>query len=157
MPVAAPMMVECDHPLVELRRFIMSNGSEHIVRQCQVCGRRTDGAFVPKALVWDVANLPLFDRSIQERYAEAQVQSLSGLRPELRDSYYESDAWRAVRAARLLHDGFRCVCCGKQADQVHHLHYHTFREENMSDLISVCRACHEAIHAPWLCRRRGKR
>lgn len=63
------------------------------------------------------------------------------------DLYLRSDAWKALREATLKRDGFRCVRCNRPAEQVHHLTYDRWQEEELSDLVSLCRPCHEKEHA----------
>lgn len=57
--------------------------------------------------------------------------------------YIHSNGWRKKASRRLEMDGHICqVCCG-EATEVHHLTYDRFRNEEMSDLVSLCRKCHE--------------
>jgi len=63
------------------------------------------------------------------------------------DSYLTSDAWKAKRYQRLGLDGFSCQGCGATGSlDVHHRHYVTLGSEDMTDLVSVCRFCHDEIH-----------
>ncbi len=58
--------------------------------------------------------------------------------------YIKSREWAAKRAERLQIDNGRCVVCGKEAAQVHHLHYETLGSEDpLNDLISVCSYHHK--------------
>ena len=48
-------------------------------------------------------------------------------------------------------DNYKCCMCGQDNEhtrlQVHHLHYRTLGEENpMTDLVSLCKSCHEKLH-----------
>ncbi len=60
--------------------------------------------------------------------------------------YLASDHWKLVRDKRLQMDNYRCWCCDKKATQVHHITYDRVGREPMSDVISVCKTCHSAIH-----------
>lgn len=48
-------------------------------------------------------------------------------------------------------DNYKCCMCGQTNEntrlQIHHLHYRTLGNENpMTDLATVCPACHEKLH-----------
>ena len=60
--------------------------------------------------------------------------------------YLKSDEWKIKREERLVIDKYTCVICKEEAEQVHHLTYIRVKNEDMNDLISVCRKCHEVIH-----------
>lgn len=63
--------------------------------------------------------------------------------------YLTSPEWKALRDARIEIDGGRCADCGHPAECVHHLHYRTWRREDIhSDLVSLCNSCHYARHFP---------
>lgn len=70
-------------------------------------------------------------------------------------AYLASPRWRAKRAAAFASQGRRCRGCGATGMlDVHHLSYKRFGgRERPTDLVVVCRACHERIHA--LVRREG--
>jgi hypothetical protein len=59
------------------------------------------------------------------------------------DRYIHSAAWRAKADARLEMDDHVCQVCGGEATDVHHLTYDRFGREDMGDLVSLCRRCHE--------------
>lgn len=66
--------------------------------------------------------------------------------PEYR-AYMGSDAWAAKRWQRLTIDGFRCQHCHSRVGlQVHHLSYKHLGHEPMSDLVTLCHACHQRVH-----------
>lgn len=59
--------------------------------------------------------------------------------------YLMSNEWKWKRDERLAIDS-KCSICGRPFDlQVHHMTYSNFPNENMTDLITVCRKCHEKI------------
>lgn len=64
--------------------------------------------------------------------------------------YYKSTHWRSTRERRLELDGHRCAHCksdgGGEPLHVHHWRYDLFNEQIL-DLVSLCRPCHERIHA----------
>lgn len=64
--------------------------------------------------------------------------------PGRRPVDYASAQWKAMRAARLRHDGGLCVFCKCAAEEVHHVSYENVGEERIEDLRSLCRTCHDA-------------
>ena len=72
------------------------------------------------------------------------------------DRYIHSAAWRDTANRRLDQDEHTCQVCGSDATDVHHLTYERFGHEDMHDLVSLCRKCHEKAEAlydpsviPW--------
>ncbi len=58
--------------------------------------------------------------------------------------------WEKIRAVILKRDGYACRCCGVgRFPEVHHISYAILGIEELAPdwLITVCRNCHEAIHA----------
>lgn len=66
-------------------------------------------------------------------------------------AYLDSPQWKAIKRQRLAIDRYTCQSCNQSglSLEVHHLHYRTFKSESLSDLVSVCRNCHEAIHRKY--------
>lgn len=67
--------------------------------------------------------------------------------------YLQSDDWKYKRNNRLLYDK-KCSICGRPFDlEVHHVTYKNVPYEKMSDLLTVCRNCHQRIEdhkaQPW--------
>ena len=62
--------------------------------------------------------------------------------------YLQSQEWRDIRYRVLVRDCFACRCCGAAAAQVHHLSYSAavMAGEDDSQLMSLCRKCHEDKH-----------
>jgi hypothetical protein len=60
--------------------------------------------------------------------------------------YLRSDAWREKRRLVLERDGYRCHLWQQHvATEVHHTTYAHLGHEPLEDLLSLCRACHQAI------------
>lgn len=60
--------------------------------------------------------------------------------------YINSETWRKKRQARLKMDGNKCrTCHSKERLEIHHVTYERFGDEDLDDLITLCRQCHEAI------------
>lgn len=63
------------------------------------------------------------------------------------DDYINSDKWQRRRANRMAIDNNECKLCFSKAKlHVHHITYDNFGNEPMSELITVCKSCHEKIH-----------
>lgn len=65
------------------------------------------------------------------------------------NEYINSMLWQEKRTERLKIDNFRCAKCGSVYNlQVHHLRYPKLlgTEKAESDLITLCKSCHEGIH-----------
>ncbi len=62
--------------------------------------------------------------------------------------YMRSDGWELKRKERLKIDKYTCQHCKAKNTElhVHHLTYKRFTNEEMSDLITLCKKCHDAVH-----------
>lgn len=65
----------------------------------------------------------------------------------------KSEQWQRKKAERLKIDNCTCVMCGrpestcKNGLQMHHITYERLGNENiLTDLVSLCPACHVKIH-----------
>ena len=62
-----------------------------------------------------------------------------------RKEYLDSPAWEMKRNAIMKRDGYQCVC-GAKATEVHHKTYDNIGKELLSDLVFLCKVCHERAH-----------
>lgn len=70
------------------------------------------------------------------------------------DAFYKSKAWKSLRLEALQRDNYLCVECLKNgkitpADTVHHikpLRIDQTGAEDLNNLETVCRACHNKLH-----------
>ena len=64
--------------------------------------------------------------------------------------YLKSLRWQGLRSKRLKLDEYTCQDCSKELTttnaHVHHLTYKRLGDERMSDLVTLCRSCHELRH-----------
>lgn len=61
--------------------------------------------------------------------------------------YIQTQAWEEMRQKVFRRDGFKCVICNEAKDlNVHHITYENLGAEKVSDLVTLCRNCHEDIH-----------
>lgn len=63
-----------------------------------------------------------------------------------RSAYLHTDHWKDVSARRKDKDGRCLLCDGVDNLECHHIHYDTLFQENLRDLMTVCRPCHRRIH-----------
>jgi len=63
------------------------------------------------------------------------------------NAYLETPQWQTLRLAVFKRDGYLCQHCHKaRATDAHHLTYVRMGHEDLADLLSVCKSCHETIH-----------
>lgn len=65
-----------------------------------------------------------------------------------KQAYLKSSQWQALRKFVLKRDAYTCQSCRISGIslEVHHITYIRLGNEYTSDLVSVCRDCHQAIH-----------
>lgn len=67
-------------------------------------------------------------------------------RNEYRQEYLKSEEWKQLRAL-ILKSNPKCQCCqNTQATDAHHMTYRNIVDIQPSDLLPVCRKCHDYIH-----------
>jgi hypothetical protein len=64
------------------------------------------------------------------------------------NAYMKSDRWDKKRRKRLEIDKYKCQDCFRRDRplDVHHLTYDRLGYEDMGDLLSLCRECHNSRH-----------
>ena len=65
------------------------------------------------------------------------------------ENYLKSPAWKVKRGAVIQRDGGQCVCSA-QATEVHHKTYNNIGKEPLSDLVALCKECHDREHEPYV-------
>jgi 5-methylcytosine-specific restriction endonuclease McrA len=61
--------------------------------------------------------------------------------------YLQTPEWKAIREKKLKESGFRCQLCNQSGElNVHHRTYERRGNEELQDLIVLCRGCHETFH-----------
>lgn len=62
-------------------------------------------------------------------------------------AYLKSDYWKDIREKVHERDGYRCRICNLPNDIcVHHRTYKFVGNENMGELITLCKSCHNRYH-----------
>lgn len=162
--IAPPM--PCLH--LSNKRFVWrrySNGGLRYGMQCLECGAFPNISFKP-AWVGEKRCLEVhgrrhtdavegedrLTRDIRARrdahwnaYWAAQAEARAGWFDWYAE-YLASFAWTYKRQQALDRDEGKCRGCGAPATEVHHLTYKRVGFEDLDDLLSVCRACHEGLH-----------
>lgn len=68
-------------------------------------------------------------------------------RQEYREEYLRSDEWKVLRAKVML-PGARCFkCTVRSATDPHHMRYRSIVDVRPSDLVPLCRDCHEFVES----------
>lgn len=62
-----------------------------------------------------------------------------------REVYLKSDHWHELRSRKLKQNP-KCERCPARACDVHHVNYRNIFDVQLSDLLSLCRPCHEREH-----------
>ena len=93
-----------------------------------------------------VSNAPLFNSALKLHPHERLIEFSKQMKNIDYEEYITSHEWRSKRDQRLKIDNNKCQSCGKPAQQVHHLSYRRFKNEEMIDLISLCMDCHDKQH-----------
>lgn len=61
--------------------------------------------------------------------------------------YIKSDKWKAKRLECLKRDNFQCQKCGTAKNLViHHWTYDRLGNEDLGDIVTLCKDCHKKIH-----------
>jgi hypothetical protein len=61
-------------------------------------------------------------------------------------NYLQSDHWKSLRLAAIACWGDRCSNCSVPKVDIHHLRYGTLYDVSTSDLMPLCRRCHDEVH-----------
>lgn len=156
------VLLPCGHPQAEPRKKIKAgNGQPYYRIQCPDCGaplsphlsfdvvedfRTTFGPIRP----WDAAR--------EEAWLEKRLRFGRWIADHINaerhawwwreyDAYLRTPEWAAKREIVLTRCKRVCEACGSaRATDVHHLNYKRVGEELDTDLLGLCRECHDTIH-----------
>lgn len=142
----------CGSKELKFVRYIISNGRTNIRQQCFDCGCLFTLNF-KFSLFEDIEKLPLWDAEKRGEFYDQNIERSKKKKQYLkkglsyyRDEYLKSDEWKEKRKRILERDQGNCRCCGQKANDIHHITYARVYREKDTDLIAVCRNCHEKIH-----------
>lgn len=101
----------------------------------------------------EVPHTPSKLKTFEELYADMPDISLKEINlpayiAQTKKTYIESPQWQILRKKILKRDQYTCQGCGINGVplEVHHITYINYESEQLSDLVSVCRDCHQTIH-----------
>lgn len=137
-----------------VRKDWESGSGFNINRQCMNCGYADCSRHFPHTVEY----LGMFNIELNDEYYRKESERFRSEQSEKRtfelqqwhnenDPYYKSEKWRRKRDYVLKRDSYLCqMCLTNRAIDVHHTTYIHFGNELTSELISVCRGCHNVIH-----------
>ena len=149
----------CKHPRKEIRKQLVKRvgkPSYLMGEQCLNCGFWRK---VPALKGSHLAMLPERDYALETDGRERLHATWQGLIAQEQqqqnaqwwrwyNQYLESPEWRMKRKQVLLRAKGMCEGCQAQvATQVHHLTYAHVGKELLFELVAICNACHEIVHA----------
>ena len=147
----------CDNHVLRYAKWPQGNGYR-IMQQCITCGQTQGTAVKQSKLNCSVDELhygeplrQLYEKAVNEKRKELYERSNNENAIERRNRYemaLSSPHWKYIRQKVLKRDNHICqACLDAKAEEVHHLHYENLGNETALELVSVCKTCHEKIHA----------
>lgn len=96
---------------------------------------------------YDGIPFPRWDRAYRAwREFGIKREQISDRRDYYRSVYLKSDHWKDLRARKLARHKI-CEVCGRMGKlDVHHVSYRELYDVVETDLVAVCRRCHDEIH-----------
>jgi|CXWL01.1.fsa_nt_gi 5-methylcytosine-specific restriction endonuclease McrA len=84
-----------------------------------------------------------------ERYEISRRSSMQVLKTMVYSEYLKTPHWQERRKKHLKSTGFRCQVCNASnvTLDVHHRTYERRGQEHYTDLLSLCRSCHDLFHS----------
>jgi len=99
---------------------------------------------MPKEAVYQLGLWP--DASFDGNRTRNFRRTPQRARHDYRQVYGSTPQWQCRRSEPILRDKFRCQRCGRERRlQIHHLSYAHLGDEYPSEIVSLCRSCHEKV------------
>lgn len=96
---------------------------------------------------WFVASLPGIESVIVSGIADAGHEIDRWLYKKSYHLYLKTPEWKVLRHQALRRANYQCALCTCTGNlQVHHRHYRNVGNEEIEDLIVLCRNCHAKHH-----------
>lgn len=145
----------CPHVNREIRYRIIKDGRPTYVSQCVRCGN-TSTPIKAAVAKRQASAIPEYDYDLEQKWRAAKSLAYDAVRktikPQLKaeyEAYLRSSEWKALREQVFRRCSEVCELCEEAAaEEVHHLTYERIGHEELSDLMGVCKPCHELIHGP---------
>jgi len=142
----------CGNKRLEIVKYQISNGQYRKAKMCINCMKSFGNV---KNDPNHFISVSYDEREEIKRRRDGEVgnlfEQINKSRPPFHSyyrNYLQSNEWKKKRLERLKLDGFKCQMCHQHKGQldVHHTTYDTLYNENINDLITLCRPCHAKIH-----------
>lgn len=92
---------------------------------------------------------------VARTYHAVKLEWTTDQRDWYRNVYLNSPHWKELRQRKLAEKP-NCELCGGTATDIHHVKYKSIFDVELHDLVSVCRPCHDGIHAAFHVQRRKR-
>jgi len=147
----------CDHPKVEIRYKLASNGVKMFKNQCVRCGR-TDKNWIPHTDIENKDDIKPINDDLKDNYNKTVSELDQALSERIATienfdhktwyrEYLLSPQWQHNRNLVFLRCGRICEgCFTNKATEVHHLTYKNVGNEFLFELVGLCTDCHKRIH-----------
>lgn len=142
---------KCINHNLEFVLYIIKNGSKRLIKQCLCCGEKQMQNYKLNS-VKNINSIPLYSPDLWNKYKNNQYLSKSlyyeakNERFEEYVNYINSEKWQILRQQVIKEYNGLCFYCLENAKDVHHKSYDNFGNEPLSDLVLLCRKCHEEEH-----------
>ncbi len=155
----------CAHDTQQLRRRIVTGGSEQYVFQCLSCGWAASQP-IKKEKAFQLnggEDFTPYDETLHGQWNTLKDQEKSRIDQEYNAKrakkesefqksytrYLKSHEWKRKREKVIARANGRCEgCLENPAEVVHHLSYEHVGAEFLFELVAVCQACHDRLHEP---------
>jgi hypothetical protein len=138
-------MIDCAHPSKVLRFKINAAAQHMYIYQCGECHLRV-GTWLKKSCL-DGQRATPFDVEAEVETRRRNWETRSREWRSRYENHLRSDKWRELcRRVRERDRGMCQECLQQPGDHVHHKTYERMGDELLSDLVLLCRDCHEEIH-----------
>lgn len=134
----------CKNHKLTLTKHYTSNNSLRLNNQCLVCGYKESNAIKFNKSI-NIDNLPFTDMYKWELFNNKAI-NMQLEKTEIYHNYINSEKWKLKRNEVIKDYNGLCFYCFDKGTDVHHKHYDNFGNEPLSDLVLLCRKCHEQEH-----------
>lgn len=142
---------KCNNHNLEFVLYIIRNGHKRLIKQCLSCGEK-DGHNCKLNSVKNINSIPLFSLNLWNNYKDNQslnrrlYYESKSERFEEYVKYINSEKWQILRQEVIKEYDGKCFFCWEKGTDVHHKTYANFGNEPLSDLVLLCRKCHDEEH-----------
>ena len=150
---------QCGSITLNFVKYEMKNGVKMLRKQCFNCGRLMVNNY-KRNFVKDFQSLPDYDYKAREANSNKRIENrdikLKFLKLRnlafidqmnyYRNVYLKSLEWKNKRDLVMKFYEGNCNKCHQKANDVHHLNYDNIFVEKFTDLIPLCRNCHNKEH-----------